>query len=171
MSLVTCHGIMELVQSANPITRFVSDEDNSHFLLALLSCANILLIVVVFFMLLPAQPKIFTKIIPIQADTPVVRFSLISPAENSQVSGKVALITTISNGPQIKKALLEVDGREVQSVFTQETEKLIVFWDTTGNTNGKHSITISAHDNQGGISQLFASFDVQNETRREKPLR
>lgn len=138
---------------------FKSKGDN--FILLSLLCSNLILLLIFILFLLPKKYG-FPKINPISADTPVVRFSLISPQEGSTVAGRVPLITTISNGPKIVKSTLEVDGKQTQSVFAQETEKLVVFWDTIQSSNGAHTITITAVDDQKSVSQLYSRFTVEN---------
>ncbi|MDP3998618.1 MAG: Ig-like domain-containing protein [bacterium] len=151
------------------LPHFVTDDDTAHFLLLLLGTVNLLLIVVIFLLLPPETKKflLLPKVTPISAKTPIVRISLISPVENSTVSGTVPLVTTLSNGPKIIKAELFVDEGKIQSVSSQKTEKLSFFWDTTKNTDGRHVVKITVTDDQNMLSSLVTSFTVKNNVSRE----
>lgn len=151
--------------------RLLNSDKKSHELILLLAVANLLLLIILF-VFVGQKQHFFPQIIPVGADTPTVRFSLISPAEGSSVSGTVPLVTTLSNGPQITQAKLTINGRDIQTVFSQETEKLTVFWDTTKVANGKFQIIVTAYDTKSGISQLYSSFTVENKTEdQKKPVR
>lgn len=153
------------------MSRLLKDDRKSHFLIVLLAGTNLLLLTILFLAVTPKK-SFFAEIVPISANTPVVRFSLISPQENSTISGTVPLVTTLSNGPRITQAKLTIGGKEIQTVFSQETEKLTVFWDTRKVTNGNFQVSIRAYDDQGGISQLYTGFKVENKQEdQQQPIR
>jgi hypothetical protein len=148
------------------LPHLLTDEHSSHLILLLLATANLLLIVILFFFVLPATRQILPKIIPVSNQTPLVRFSLVSPAAESTVSGTAPLVTTMANGPKIVQAQLVIDGQKVQAVTSQKTNRLTLFWDTTKHVDGKHSVVISVADDQNKISNLSTSLNVRNDVSR-----
>ncbi len=148
------------------LPHLLTDDKSAHLVLLLLGTTNLLLIVILFFLLVPSTRQILPRLLPVTEKTPVVRFSLVSPKPNSTISGTTALITTLSNGPKIVKAELKIDSQKVQTVFTQKTEKLTLFWDTTKQADGSHQAQITIIDDKNLLSNLSATYTVKNNVSR-----
>ena len=153
------------------LPQIIADEQNQHLLLLLLSTINLLLLVTFFFLLVPTKTSILPKFLPTSERDPVVRLDLISPAGGSTVSGTVPLVVTLSNGPKIQKTTLQVNGQNVQSLTSQKTEKLTVFWDTTKHADGKNNITINILTDQNSPAVLTTTFTVNNNVSRNEKVR
>lgn len=148
------------------LANLAKDENNAHLLLLILSVVNLLLVLVIFLLVVPQSRQFLPKIIPISAQTPIIRFSLVSPAGNSTVSGNVPLVTTLTNGPRIISAQLLVDGQKAQAVTSQKTDKLTLYWDTAKHADSSHQITIEVRQDNGGNSTLTTTLNVQNNVSR-----
>lgn len=150
---------------------FLEDEKTTHLLILLATVANSLLIVLLFFgfigVLTPIKTKeILPTIRPVSAQTPTVRFSLISPQANTIVSGIVPLVTTLTNGPQIKSAELYVNSQVAQSVTSKETQQLTLFWDTTKSPDGPTDLIIKVTDDRNTVSYFNTALLVKNNIAR-----
>ena len=150
------------------LPHFVTDDHTAHFVILLLTVTNSLLIILIFIILVPQAQKALhlPKIVPVSAQTPIVRFNLVSPQANSTVSGNVPLVTTLSNGPKIVSAQLYVDGQRIQAVTSQKTQKLTLFWDTTKHNDGTHNLEIRVTDDQNMLSSVSTSINIQNNVSR-----
>lgn len=144
---------------------FKNDHD-AHLVILLLTTVNTLLIVIIFFLLLPQTKSLLPKVIPISAQTPTVDFNLVSPLANSTVSGTVALVTTLTNGPKITSAQLLVDDQKVQAVTSQRTEKLTLFWNTTKHPDGTHNLEIKVGQDNRRTSILTTTLNIKNNVSR-----
>jgi len=147
------------------LPHLLTDEHSSHFILLLLGTINLLLIVILFFLFIPTR-QFLPKIVRVSNQTPIVRFTLVSPQSQSSVHGTTPLVTTLANGPKIIRAQLTVDNQIIQAVTSQKTNRLTLFWDTTKHSDGKHSVVITVTDDQNKISSLSTSLNIQNDVSR-----
>ncbi|HEY5601335.1 MAG TPA: Ig-like domain-containing protein [Patescibacteria group bacterium] len=142
-----------------------SEDKGVHLTLLFLAFVNLLLLIV-FFVLVVGPFGNFPSLIPLSDKVPVVRLSLVSPPSNTAVSSTTPLILTLSNSPTIQKAELQIDGKVVQTVFTQQTGKLTLYWDTTRHQDGVHNLLITTTDQKGGRSTVIAKYEVKNNITR-----
>ena len=147
------------------LPHYINDEHSEHLLILALCAVNLFLLVILFFSLFPTS-RLLPKITPISTQTPIVDFNIISPRPNSTVSGKVPLVTTLTNGPKILKAELTVDGQKIQTQTTQKTSRLTIFWDSTKVSDGAHSIEIKVVQDNRKSSMVTTSLIVQNNVSR-----
>ena len=150
------------------LPHFVTDDHTAHFVILLLTVANSLLIILIFVLFVPATQKNLRlpKITPVSAQTPLVGFNLVSPQPNATIFGTVPLVTTLTNGPKITSAQLFVDNQKVQAVTSQKTQKLTLFWDTTKQADGNHTITIKVGQDNDRSSTYTTTLTVQNNVSR-----
>ena len=143
-----------------------TDEHSAHFVILLLTAINSLLIVLLFLILAPQATKLFPKIIPVSNKTPIVSFNLVSPIANSTVSATVPLVTTLTNGPKITSAQLVIDKQTIQSVTSEKTGRLTLFWDTTKHSDGPHNVEITVGQDNNRTSMLATTLNIQNKIAR-----
>lgn len=142
------------------------DDHNHHLIILLATTCTLLIMILMIFPMFSRKSGLPTEITPISNDTPSVQFNIVSPVANSQVSGTVPIVTTITNGPEINGAWLFVDGKIAQSVISQNTQKLIIYWDTTQYDDGPHVIHVNISQNIKYNSSISSSFIVNNGSSR-----
>ncbi len=91
---------------------------------------------------------------------PVV--SVTSPANGATVSGTVTISANATASAGMQGVQFQVDGTNLGNQVTGTGPTYSVSWDTTGVSNGSHTLTAIATDTQGNTASSSISVTVNN---------
>ena len=101
-------------------------------------------------------------------DTTPPTVSVTAPASNSTVSGTVSVSATASDNVGVTRVQFQVDGINLGAAVTQAPYSTA--WDTTGASNGTHSVTAVASDAAANTATSVAvTVSVSNGTTTPPP--
>src|SRR6185437_5878284 len=89
--------------------------------------------------------------------------TMTSPSNGATVSGSlVALSATSSDNVAVANVQFEVDGTNIGSAATSSTTVFSTTWDSTGASNGTHTLYAVAKDTSGNYATSSISVTVNN---------
>ncbi len=93
------------------------------------------------------------KLVPADQDTTAPKTSILAPSSGSIVSGGVSIQASASDNLAVAKVELYKDG----TLFTTSSAGPFTFyWDTTADTNAKHTLQTKAYDAAGNVGTSVA---------------
>jgi hypothetical protein len=101
--------------------------------------------------------------VTVLADTTPPGVSIASPADQSTISGAIALTASASDNVSVAGVLFKVDGVAIGSEKTSAPYS--INWNSATVANGVHTLTAVARDTTGNQAQASVSITVSNTTQ------
>jgi hypothetical protein len=101
---------------------------------------------------------------PVVTDDDPPEIDIISPTDNSEVSGTVKIEAEVEDDSSITKVEYQIDTSKVWTqMFDDEFNDYFRFWDTKFVSDGLHTITVRAFDSRNNIGTEFIDIIVKND--------